>query len=345
MAMPCRPSSALPYRKVLQPPFIKSRVGQYAAMQRMEALVCCKSIMDSPNDWLNALRRFSVVIVLTIAYGLEVDEPNSPWVQLADDAANAIAKSGAPASSSMGRSPALRKPPEARYFPDWPPSMERLRYGLTSRSAIENITSLPFEASLKHVVWAVLDTASGAGNQSFAHGRTQVWQEHVQKGLPNELDLVDIRGQRQPSAKRSEADRVVGNGRLPTWDGIPNFPYTSLVLQETYRMNLLSPLGIPHASVADDEYNGMFIPKGTIVYQNVWAWLHDEYLPKEQGGNGEPLPVGDFRFGRRRNPAENSLLIMLVTILATVGIDRPLGEDGKPGPFRAGVVVQGSGVS
>ena len=77
-------------------------------------------------------------------------------------------------------------------------------------------------------------------------------------------------------------------------------------------MNPLSPLGIPHASVADDVYNGMFIPKGTIVYPNVWAMCHDEsvyaepfrfwperYLPRDQGGNGEPLPVGNFGFGRR----------------------------------------------
>jgi cytochrome P450 len=111
---------------------------------------------------------------------------------------------------------------------------------------------------------------------------------------------------------QGEIDRAVGKDRLPTWDDIPNLPYLNLVLQETYRMNPLSPLGIPHASVADDEYNGMFIPKGTIVYPNVWAMLHDEsvyadpfrfrperYLPKDQGGNGEPLPVGNFGFGRR----------------------------------------------
>lgn len=37
----------------------------------------------------------------------------------------------------------------ARHLPDWLPFMERLRYAHTWRSAIENITSLPFEAALK----------------------------------------------------------------------------------------------------------------------------------------------------------------------------------------------------
>lgn len=131
-----------------------------------------------------------------------------------------------------------------------------------------------------------------------------------------------------PEAQRraqGEIDRVVGHGRLPDWEDIPKLEYTNLILQETYRMNPLSPLGIPHASVADDIYNGMFIPKGTVVYPNVWAMNHDEsvyadpsrfwperYLSKEQGGNEEPFPVGNFGFGRRcviyskvRNQAAN----------------------------------------
>jgi hypothetical protein len=35
-----------------------------------------------------------------------------------------------------------------------------------------------------------------------------------------------------------------------------------------------------------------------------------------------------------RNLAENSLLIVLATMLATVDIGWPLGEDGKPAPFE-----------
>jgi len=152
---------------------------------------------------------------------------------------------------------------------------------------------------------------------------------------------------------QSEIDAVLGPGpaRLPTFDDARRLRYAQLILQETYRMNPLSPLGIPHASVADDVYEGMFIPKGTVVYQNVWAMMHDErvyaepdrfwperYLPREEGGNGEPYPVGNFGFGRRicvgRNLAENSLLMVLATMLATVDIGWPLGRDGKPEEFE-----------
>jgi cytochrome P450 len=112
---------------------------------------------------------------------------------------------------------------------------------------------------------------------------------------------------------QAEVDRVTNHGaHLPTFADAAPLPYLRLVLAETYRMNPLSPLGIPHASVAEDVYEGMRIPAGTTVFPNVWAMMHDEevyhqpdrfwperYLPREEGGRGEPLPVGNFGFGRR----------------------------------------------
>ncbi|KAK3370611.1 putative O-methylsterigmatocystin oxidoreductase [Podospora didyma] len=353
------------HRRILQPPFTKSRVAEYAAIQQREALICCKGIIDNPVVWVSSVRQFAVAIMLHISYGLDVDGPTSPWVKLAEDSANAIGKSGAPASSIMDRVPATR------YLPSWLPFMERLRYAHTWRFAIESITNLPFEASLKQM-------ASKPDRKFFTHNRIAVFNENAENGIPNEFRLEDIKGAaatiliagndttaattmllvlylmqnpRVQQKARAEIDHIVGPSRLPTLDDIPNLPYTNLVLQETYRMNPLSPLGIPHASVADDIYDGMFIPRGTIVYQNVWAMLHDEsvyrdpfrfwperYLPVAEGGNGEPLPVGNFGFGRRicigRNLAESSLLIVLATMLATLNINWPPGPDGKPTPFE-----------
>ncbi|KAH6626478.1 cytochrome P450 [Chaetomium sp. MPI-SDFR-AT-0129] len=356
------------HRKVLQPPFVKSKVAQYTALQRREALRFCLGAIDHPEDWLTAVRRFSVSIVLKIAYGIEVEGRDSPWIKLAGDTAHAVGKSGAPASSIMDRIPATR------YLPDWLPFMERLRYAHTWRPTIQNLTGLPFEATLK-------TRAAGTENNSFVHTRMGHWDANKAKGQANDFSLEDIKGaaativiagndttaaslmllvlylMQNPSVQhkaQAELDSLLNNKeetRLPTWSDLPNLPYTNLILQETYRMNPLSPLGIPHASVADDVYNGMFIPKGTIVYPNVWAMCHDErvyeqpgrfwperYLPEEEGGNGEPFPVGNFGFGRRicigRALAENSLLIVLATMISTLRIEWPLDEEGKRTPFE-----------
>jgi len=102
--------------------------------------------------------------------------------------------------------------------------------------------------------------------------------------------------------------------------------YLEYIIQETYRLYPLSPLGIPHALVRDDAtqddevYNDRYrIPPGTIVYPNVWAmgrdktvysdpdeFMPERYMPvprKPSGdkheGRGEPYPQGNFGFGRR----------------------------------------------
>lgn len=63
---------------------------------------------DDPGNWVNSARRFSVAIMLDIAYGLDVDGPDSPWIKMAEDSATAIGKAGAPASSIMDRLPASK---------------------------------------------------------------------------------------------------------------------------------------------------------------------------------------------------------------------------------------------
>ncbi|KAM7204731.1 cytochrome P450 1A2 [Naviculisporaceae sp. PSN 640] len=353
------------HRKALQHPFTKSKATLFADKQRKEALIFCQGAIDQPANWVNSVRRFAVAIMLNISYGLDVDGPASPWIKMAEDSATAIGKAGAPGSTIMDHLPATR------YLPDWLPFMERLRYAHTWRFAIENITRLPFEASMRKMTKSL-------DRKFFIHNRLSIYQENIQKGVPNEFSIEDIKGaaativiagndtitstlmlfvlylMQNPEAQRKgqeEVDRVVGKDRLPDWQDIPNLTYANLILQETYRMNPLSPLGIPHASIADDVYKGMFIPKGTTIYQNVWAMHHDEtvyaepfrfwperYLPKEQGGRGEPFPVGNFGFGRRiclgRNLAENSLLIVLSTMLSTMNIGWPLGADGKPKQFE-----------
>jgi len=102
------------HRRALQPAFTKSKVRQYTAMQRKEALICCKSMIDDPANWLNAVRRCSVAIVLKIAYGLDVEGPESQWISLAEKSASAIGKAGAPGSSIMDLFPSSKSDAELR---------------------------------------------------------------------------------------------------------------------------------------------------------------------------------------------------------------------------------------
>lgn len=87
-----------------------------------------------------------------------------------------------------------------------------------------------------------------------------------------------------------EIDSVVGNDRLPTFADREELPYMEALFNECLRWGVGVPLcmsslrpghpghrfyhswpALPHRLMEDDVYEGMFIPKGTLVFANVWC--------------------------------------------------------------------------
>lgn len=69
---------------------------------------------------------------------------------------------------------------------------------------------------------------------------------------------------------QEEIDRVVGTDRLPTFADDADLPYVNALVKEIFRWRPTAPLAIPHASMEDDTYNGLFIPKDSLVLGNSW---------------------------------------------------------------------------
>ena len=69
---------------------------------------------------------------------------------------------------------------------------------------------------------------------------------------------------------QAELDAVIGPDRLPEFGDLQFLPYTQAVVRELLRWHVVTPIGVPHRAVSDDEYNGYLIPAGATVIANIW---------------------------------------------------------------------------
>ncbi len=72
---------------------------------------------------------------------------------------------------------------------------------------------------------------------------------------------------------QAELDTIVGPHRLPTIEDEKLLPYVSALVKECLRWKVVTPLGVAHRSMEEDEYKGYRIPKGSVVVSNIWYVL------------------------------------------------------------------------
>ncbi|KAB5591457.1 Cytochrome P450 family oxidoreductase [Ceratobasidium theobromae] len=131
---------------------------------------------------------------------------------------------------------------------------------------------------------------------------------------------------------QAEIDSVVGRGRIPDFHDRNSLPFTESVIWEIRS-------GVPHVSTEDIELRGYRIPKGTLIFSNIWAILHDpDYYPSphtfEPSRFLKHKPEPDprkflFGFGRRVCPglhiANDSSWIICTGLLSLFNI-RPSAQ-------------------
>lgn len=69
---------------------------------------------------------------------------------------------------------------------------------------------------------------------------------------------------------QEELDKIVGRQRLPAFSDRVDLPYINAIYKEVLRWFPIVPLSTPHSVITDDDYNGMWIPKGSIIVPNQW---------------------------------------------------------------------------
>ncbi len=88
----------------------------------------------------------------------------------------------------------------------------------------------------------------------------------------------------------AELDAVVGPHRLPDFGDRDSLPYVNAIIKESMRWHSALPFGVPHATVADDEFRGYFIPAETMLIPNTW-YVAPRTLTLDSGQRAEHLAV------------------------------------------------------
>jgi len=73
------------------------------------------------------------------------------------------------------------------------------------------------------------------------------------------------------SRAQAELDKVIGRRRLVDSSDEENLPCIKAIVKEVLRWRPVAPLAFPHCTTEDDIYDGMRIPKGSMIFPNVWS--------------------------------------------------------------------------
>ncbi|KZT37255.1 cytochrome P450 [Sistotremastrum suecicum HHB10207 ss-3] len=320
------------------------------------------ALRKHPKDFRTHVSLCSRASVLHAAYGYSAGEGDY-FVELADRWMQHINNATRPGMWLVDSYPILKY---LKYLPPIFPKPAFLKFALSQKKINHELLSGPLN-------WVKEEMSKGRAISGLAAKKFSEFSESGKEQTAEEEDIIahsawalyiagadtivssiitfflcmtlnpDVQSRAQ-----EEIDRVVGRNRLPAISDRDKLPYVEALLKEVLRWHPSAPLCLPHRVLRDDIYEGMFIPKHTIIIPNIWAVTHDESLYPSPDqfeparhiplAPGEPPPQPDprnfvFGFGRRicagQHFAEAALFLTIAATLATFRISKDEDEDGR----------------
>ncbi|EKM55770.1 uncharacterized protein PHACADRAFT_256631 [Phanerochaete carnosa HHB-10118-sp] len=342
-------------RKMLQAPLEKDGVFAFRPIEEQESCVMLYNFLNNPAGMDRHVHRYATAISMEIAYGHRVLSDDDEYFKAAETFRHMLEEGGRP--SLLNLSPIFEKLPAwfpgawfVKYIREAKPvalhdiqkPVSDVQQQLVAGTAKQSFVSQHLEDLTREgrLTPETLYDLSMVAQQIFGGGSETSWHT-ITTFLACMLMNPDIQRKAQ-----EEIDRVVGNGRLPDFTDRDLLPYVECVVKETMRWHPVAPLSAPHRATEDDEYHGMYIPKGALIISNSRSITWDErkfhdplsfkperFLPKPEGA-GEVLPQGGvFGWGRRICPgrylADNMVWIAIVRILAVFDVGKARDADGN----------------
>ncbi|KAJ5973004.1 uncharacterized protein N7479_002922 [Penicillium vulpinum] len=357
----------------------KNSVFRFNDVQTAEVSRFLIRVLDEPENLHQHIRKEAGAIVLKIGYGYTI-EPHAqdPLVDLADKAMEEFSYALLPATWAVEFIPIMK------YLPAWFPGARFVKIAQGYKSKSKAFSDVPYAFTKQQM-------SNGSFVPSFLSNLLR--DNPVEPGTEEEEIIKWAAGSLYaggadttvssiasfflamahfPEAQRKaqeELDTVLESNRLPEFRDRENLPYINALVKEVLRWHPVVPMSVAHTSNQDDTCEGYFIPKGSSVLTNIWAFTHDanvyhdpmtfnpeRFLTSPDG----KLPERDphmlvFGFGRRACPgrtlADANVFLTVAQVLTVFSISKPIkngvaqdiplkflpGVISHPAPFKVSV--------
>ncbi|EJF60847.1 cytochrome P450 [Dichomitus squalens LYAD-421 SS1] len=339
------------HRRAFWQEFHSDVVGRYHSNQEESARRLLARLLKSPQHFTEHIEYSVGAAIIESCYGLPVAEEDDKYIALFKETASTINL------TTPGSSMILESFPVLARTPTWLPGTSFLRRLARTRQMTADMRDIPWK-DLQEAMNTTGIKVSAASSMmdrfsNISGGSTSDDEDIARNVVATHSATVafviamalypDVQAKAQ-----AELEHVCGKSRLPEMADMDSLPYIQAIMREVLRWHAIAPLSLPHVAIADDEYNGYFIPKGSLIIANAWAFLQDpevypepdRFMPERFLKDGkfvvdirDPATIA-FGFGRRicpgRHFATSALFIFIASILHTFAIKSPLDEHGLP---------------
>ncbi|KAJ7578131.1 cytochrome P450 [Mycena floridula] len=348
-------------RRLAHQAFTGDAIAEYRPIQTAKTRDFLKALLEDPQNWMEHNRRLSGAIAMATLYGYDIAPQNDYFVSIADHAMVSLGKFFMPGAFAVNTIPALQK------LPSWFPGCGFQEFAATTRKFTAAMRTKPFKfvkgnmqnnTSKPCLVKTLLETNETRRMQGFPReeeanlemvaATVYAAASHTTVSAMGTFILAMTLYPGVVAKAQDQLDRVLGKDRLPTHEDRQSLPYIEAIVREVSRFRPVLPLGAGHVAGEDDLYEGYFIPKGCILWPNVWAMSRDEKMyPDPEVFNPERFfnPDGTlndddvsftFGFGRRicvgRHFANATMWLAMASFLAMFNVGKAKDKDGNDVP-------------
>ncbi|KAI0820142.1 cytochrome P450 [Trametes gibbosa] len=359
-------------RRVFHQYFHPNAATSYRPKELKVARELLRRLLETPDEYMVHLRHMAGSLILGVAYGIDVQPKNDPYIATAETALHAMSMAGNAGAYLVDYIPFLK------HVPSWFPGATFKRQAAEWRKATNAMVEVPFKAvrsamaegkespsmimSLLHELNEDQDKSHRENIISGVAAAAYTGGSDTTVSAIGSFFLAMLLYPEVQRKAQAEVDRVVGRDRLPDFSDEPFLPYVSAIVKEVLRWRPVTPLAVPHRLTTDDVYNGYHLPAGSIVVGNSWAILHDErtfpdpeaFVPERflnpDGSLRTTLrdaELAAFGFGRRICPGRHlacaSMFISIASVLSAFTVSKAVDEEGNiiepSGEYLSGLVT------